>query len=146
MGSSEQEIAMTGDSYKNILRLPPNSKDNEWLTVVLDGVWEDWDGQTLIDDEAPSALSTRQQQKKEATIDTAKDQDWGAKYWKVTFLRLNFNLFGNQLISKAFPDGVSRVWRTTYLDQNTRIVRAGRTGQSDDEYVFYMKRSPRPHE
>lgn len=139
MGSSEQEIAPTGDSYKNILRLPPNSKDNEWLTVVLDGIWEDWDGQVLEDKEAPYAGD-------EYTLpdQSSGNKNWGAKYWKVTFLRLNFSLFGNQLISKEFPEGVSRIWRTTYLDEVTRIVRAGRTGLPEDEYVFYMKRSSRP--
>ena len=135
-GSSEQAIATQGDSYKNVLRLPPNSKDGEWLTVVLDGIWEDWDGIEIKEGE-------------EATVESSPStnstgQDWGAKFWKVTFLRLNFNLFGKRVLSKDFPAGVARVWRTTYLDNDTRIVRAGRTGRVDDESVFYMKRSPRP--
>ena len=106
------------------------------MTVVLDGIWEDWDGIEIKEGE-------------EATVESSPStnstgQDWGAKFWKVTFLRLNFNLFGKRVLRKDFPAGVARVWRTTYLDNDTRIVRAGGTGRVDDESVFYMKRSPRP--
>jgi len=141
-GSAEQAIAGRGDSYKNILRLPPNSKDDVWLTVVLDGIWEDWDGIEIIADgnnEVSVATETSA-----PVNDDGADQDWGAKFWKVTFLTINFSLFGKNIFSQKFPAGVSRVWRTTYLDNDTRIVRAGRTGRVEDESVFYMKRSPRP--
>lgn len=141
-GSAEQAIAIQGDSYKNVLRLPPNSSDDAWLTVVLDGIWEDWDGQEIQENGVENAAAAT------AAADTGSksrnDPDWGAKFWKVTFLRLNFILFGKQLLSKDFPAGVARVWRTTYLDDETRIVRAGRTGRVEDESIFYMKRTPRP--
>lgn len=137
-GSAEQVIAPTGDSYKNVLRLPPHCQDNEWLTVVLDGIWEDWDGNELQDGNAPVSVSASSAGAQPTT------EDYGAKFWKVTFLRLNFNLFGNRILSKDFPAGVARVWRTTYLDEDTKIVRAGRTGRVDDESVFYMKTSQRP--
>jgi hypothetical protein len=132
-GSAEQDIAMEGDgeAYNNILRLPANCNDGQWLTVVLDGLWEEWDGNHLSAGTLVEAAPN-------------KDQDWGARFWKVTFLRLNFNLFGNLVLSKEFPARVARVWRSTYLDDNTKIVRAGRTGRADDESVFYMKRSIRP--
>ena len=136
-GSSEQEIPLTGNSYDNILRLPPNS-ENSWLTVTLEGKWEDWNGILLDDDNNDDGSSS--------SGNNTNEEDWGAKYWKVTFLRLNFSLFGNKVFSQEFPPNVARVWRTTYLNDTTgtRIVRAGQTGRIDDEYVFYMKRTPRP--
>ena len=66
-GSSEQAIATQGDSYKNILRLPPNSKDGEWLAVVLDGIWEDWDGIEI-------------KEGKEATVESSRNQQTAAAY------------------------------------------------------------------
>ncbi|CAB9518026.1 expressed unknown protein [Seminavis robusta] len=138
-GSAEQDIVAQGNEYNNILRLPSNSRDDQWLTVVLDGIWEDWDGKELSDgDDSDSSTGGSFSTPLEGT-------DWGAKYWKVTFLRLNFSLFGNLLLSKDFPAGVARVWRSTYLDDDTKIVRASRTGRPDDESVFYMKRSVRPN-
>lgn len=132
-GSSEQEIPSQGNSYDNILRLPPNSKDS-WLSVTLEGIWEDWNGIMLDADESTDGNKVND------------SQDWGANYWKVTFKRLNFRLFGNKVFTQDFPPNVARVWRTTYLDDETgtRIVRAGQTGRTDDEYVFYLKRTPRP--
>jgi hypothetical protein len=142
-GSAEQDISTSsegqqGDAYNNILRLPANSKDGQWLTVVLDGVWEEWDGNYLPDDDHDDGTTWVE------AIGPQKDQDLGASFWKVTFLRLNFNLFGNLVFSKEFPARVARIWRSTYLDDDTKIVRAGRTGRADDESVFYMKRSIRP--
>lgn len=134
-GSAEQDITPSGsNAYNNILRLPPNSGDNEWLTVVLRGIWEDWDGIELDssnnDDASVSTLK--------------KNEDWGSKFWKVTFLSLEFSLFGNLLKSIDFPPNTARVWRTTFLDETTKIVRASKTGRKDDESVFYMKRTERP--
>lgn len=130
-GSAEQDITPVGsNTYNNILRLPSHSGDNEWLTVVLRGIWEDWNGIELDSDSDVLGSKT-------------EDMDWGAAFWKVTFKKLEFSLFGNQFASIDFPPDTARIWRTTYLDETTRIVRAGRTGRKEDESVFYMKRSPR---
>lgn len=113
-------------SYQNLLKVPPN----DWLTATLDGIWEEWDGQLLS--ESGSAEGT------------AAKQDWGANHWKVTFQRLRIALLGFTLLNKEFPPGTCRIWRTTYLDDNIRIVRAGKTGRVQDEVVFYTKRTPAP--
>ena len=111
-------------SYKNLLKVPPN----DWLTATLDGIWEEWDGKLLVENsDVPSTT-----------------QDWGANHWKVTFLRLEIKLLGFKLLDKEFPPETARVWRTTYLDDNVRIVRAGKTGRVEDEVVFYTKRETCP--
>jgi hypothetical protein len=98
--------------------------------AVLDGIYEDWDG-TLLDgqDESPT------------TSDAA---DWGARYWKVTFLKLTISVFGFPLIQKDFPPDTARVWRTTYMRDGVRVVRAGKTGRASEETVFYTKRERKP--
>jgi hypothetical protein len=70
--------------------------------------------------------------------------DWGACHWKVTFLQLQICLLGLPLFTKQFGPETSRVWRTTYLDDEIRIVRAGKTGRIEDEVVFYTRRTPAP--
>ena len=112
-------------SYQNLLRVPPN----DWLTATLEGVWEDWDGKLLVEGAEQGDQSS---------------QDWGKNHWKVTFLRLQIKFFDFQLLDKQFPPDTGRVWRTTYLDDNVRIVRAGKTGRIEDEVVFYTKRTPAP--
>ena len=126
-GSAQQFIPMEGNGYQNLLNV------NDWLTATLDGVWEEWDGQLLVED----------------AIDEEKDahrasRDWGADHWKVTFITLQIAFFGFPLFTKTFPAGTSRIWRTTYLDDDIRIVRAGKTGRLEDEVVFYTKRTPPP--
>lgn len=110
-------------SYQNLLAVPPN----DWLTATLDGVWEDWNG-IFVDDGSSSS----------------ENVDWGAAHWKVTFLNLKIALLGFPIFHKEFPPGTARVWRTTYLDDEIRIVRAGKTGRITDEVVFYTKRTPAP--
>jgi hypothetical protein len=73
--------------------------------------------------------------------------DYGATSWKVDFrtIIISLNLFDNNntnipLFKQQFSKGTSRVWRMSYLDNDTRIVRAGRTGKGEDDVVFYMIR------
>ena len=102
--------------------------------AVLDGVYEDWDG-TVLDD---SSSSSTTKEKRPTQL------DWGARHWKVTFLKLTISVFGFPLIQKEFPPDTSRVWRTTYMQDDIRIVRAGKTGRIEDEVIFYTKRQPKP--
>ena len=119
--------------YQNLLTVPPSN----WLTATLDGVWEEWDGALLMDkgEETPTIM---------AADELTKHVDWGATHWKVTFQRLRIAVFGLSIVNKDFPPETARVWRTTYLDDNIRIVRAGKTGRVQDEVVFYTKRTPPP--
>jgi hypothetical protein len=129
-GTSGQVIDAQGQ-YQNILQVPPNN----WLSATLDGVWEDWDG-TLLPMNSTASDSTT----------PITSRDWGADHWKVTFVKLRIAFWDGKftLLNQVFPPNTSRVWRTTYLDDATgiRIVRAGRTGKVEDEYVFYTKRTP----
>lgn len=75
-----------------------------------------------------------------STISKNVSPDYGASNWLVTFQSLSIKVLGVQLFEKRF-DATQRVWRTTYVDEETRIVRAGRTGRKEDELVFYMTRA-----
>lgn len=133
-GTSEQSIDNNG-SYVNILRVPPN----DWLMAVLDGVYTDWDGRILSDDSPAS----KEENKTSADASSSPTlQDWGARHWKVTFLKLTISVLGFPVIQKEFPPDTSRIWRTTYLQDNVRVVRAGKTGRTEDEVIFYTKRQP----
>lgn len=126
-------------SYQNLLQVPPN----DWLTATLDGVWEEWDG-TYLDlakhSETGRAVDLINENQREASDRT----DFGATCWKVSFVELRIALFGFTVVKQQFPVGTSRIWRTTYLDDEIRIVRAGKTGRPQDEYVFYTRRSTPP--
>ena len=129
-GTAEQVVEGTlTHSYKNILKVWPGP----WLGAELDGVWEEWDG-ALLGEEVDA------QDPKHAP---ARGVDYGANHWKVTFKRLSISLLNIRLFEKVFPPGTSRVWRTTYLDDDIRVVRAGPSGRPEDEYVFYTKRTPK---
>lgn len=116
-GTARQVVNLGTGTYQNLLSVPPN----DWLTASLDATWTEWDGVYLDDDE-------------DASLDNV-----GGSCWKVTFESLTIRLFGVPFFTKKF-DGVERVWRTTYVDDETRIVRAGRTGRETDEMLFYMTR------
>lgn len=47
--------------------------------------------------------------------------------WKVNFRSITLSLFQTELFTQPFPEGTSRIWITTYLDTDMRIVRAGPT-------------------
>eukprot|EP00522_Entomoneis_paludosa_P004036 CAMPEP_0172472286 /NCGR_PEP_ID=MMETSP1065-20121228/68259_1 /TAXON_ID=265537 /ORGANISM="Amphiprora paludosa, Strain CCMP125" /LENGTH=228 /DNA_ID=CAMNT_0013230417 /DNA_START=392 /DNA_END=1078 /DNA_ORIENTATION=- len=120
-------------TYQNLLKVPPN----DWLTATLDGVWEEWDGTLLT-------IENYQTEGYASITNPPKNIDWGANHWKVTFVQLTIRLLGITLVQKEFPPNTSRVWRTTYMDEEIRIVRAGKTGRVEDEVVFFTKRSPAP--
>mmetsp|Transcript_18677 Transcript_18677/g.31923 ORF Transcript_18677/g.31923 Transcript_18677/m.31923 type:complete len:200 (-) Transcript_18677:167-766(-) len=135
-GVAQQEIDLTDGRYCNILRVPPT----DWLVATLDATWEEWDGVFLQDDKD----STKESEVSLAAAVAEKATppgDYGSTCWVVKFEQLSIALFGFTLFSQKF-ENTKRVWRTTYVDEDTRIVRAGRTGRRDDEMVFYMKRSP----
>mmetsp|Transcript_26596 Transcript_26596/g.30933 ORF Transcript_26596/g.30933 Transcript_26596/m.30933 type:complete len:304 (+) Transcript_26596:68-979(+) len=65
--------------------------------------------------------------------------DYGAENWKVSFESIKIELFGIPIVTKKF-ENTFRIWKMSYLDEETRIVRAGRTGKDIDNMVFYMSR------
>ena len=121
-GTARQVVNLESGTYQNLLSVPPN----DWLTASLDATWTEWDGVYLDDID-------------DANEESASLDNVGGSCWKVTFESLTIRLFGVPFFTKKF-DGVERVWRTTYVDDETRIVRAGRTGRETDEMLFYMTR------
>lgn len=137
-----------GTCYTNLLQVPPN----RWLTAALQATWEEWDG-NLLDKQVSvtketqkRALSTTSKWTTTSSTTTTTSPyvslgtDVGATCWKVTFEKLDICLLGLKVIQQVFPPTTQRIWRTTYVDDDTRIVRAGTTGLPEDEYVFYMTR------
>lgn len=118
-GIARQVVSLQDGTYRNLLSVPPN----DWLTASLDATWKEWDG-TYLDDKSPEKDDT---------------PNVGGSCWLVTFESLTIRLFNIPLFTQTF-DNVQRIWRTTYVDDKTRIVRAGRTGRQDDEMTFYMTR------
>jgi hypothetical protein len=128
-GFAYQEVDLESGRYANVLKVPPN----DWLSATLEATWIEWDGVLIKDDREKSSEET-------AAPAVVPDQDYGATSWVVTFESLTIKLFGIPVVSQKF-NNVKRVWRTTYVDENTRIVRAGRTGEYKDEMFFYMTRN-----
>lgn len=131
-GLAQQEVDLVSGKYRNILRVPPN----DWLTATLEATWEEWDGNYLADDSNGNENPAESLGK----APLPEVGDYGSSCWVVTFENLVIKLFGFTVLKQEF-ENTKRVWRTTYVDEETRIVRAGRTGRTDDEMVFYMKRS-----
>ena len=78
--------------------------------------------------------------------------------WRVAFRSIQFKFFGGALALPkiTFPEGTERTWCLTYVDGDTRVVRAGvdggrstardvglisqQVGEEKDAYLFYMTR------
>jgi len=125
-GIAKQVIDLEGGRYRNELYVGGSGLDEDkdaWLKAVLDASWEEWDG-TYLDNSGGRA-------------DFA---DYGASTWKVTFEKLSISLLDLPVFTQQFKEGTARTWKMTYLDDNTRVVRAGKTGKEDDDWLFYMRR------
>lgn len=85
-----------------------------------------------------SLLSSVFRNKNKNKVETIPD--YGATSWLVGFKTITIRLFGIPIFNQKFPKDTARVWKMTYLDDDTRIVRAGRTGNTNDDVVFYMVR------
>ena len=78
-----------------------------------------------------------------------------ANTWRVCFRSIQFSVLGIGPTIK-FPEGTERTWCLTYVDDDTRVVRAGvdggkstsrdlgfvgdKAGEAKDAYLFLMKR------
>ena len=120
-GTAKQVINMEGGRYRNELYV--DNDQDAWLTAILDASWEEWDG-VYLDESGDSALGI----------------DFGSSTWKVTFQSLTISLFDIPIFRQQFKRVTARTWKMTYLDDQTRVVRAGKTGREDDDLVFYMRR------
>jgi len=157
LGVARQIIDLENGSYINKLEVEPN----EWLSAELKARWFEWDGKVLeADDIGDTSEDITNEQNPEENIFSLLQSslskiipnplnnnlsgkgtftDYGATSWKVDFQSLSIRLFGISIVSKEF-ENTSRVWRMSYLDDEVRIVRAGRTGKGEDDFVFYMTR------
>lgn len=132
-GVAKQVIDLEKGRYRNELYVGGSGEDGDegaWLSAVLDATWMEWNGVYLDLDSS-------------SVRDDAVGQDGidhGATTWKVDFESLTLSLFGVPLFTQKFKEGTSRTWKMTYLDDDTRIVRAGKTGRGEDDWVFYMRR------
>lgn len=74
-------------------------------------------------------------------VDVSLSASWEEKkpaaVWQVTFLDLKFQLFGLQLGRTLF-DGVTGIWRTTYLDESMRVLYAigGKNTVKENIYIL----------
>lgn len=129
-GTVSQYINENG-TYENRLCV---GGTNQWITSTLEGTWEEWDGTLVSGDEETGDAGS-------AERETATGIDWGAAHTKVTFRTVEICVLGLRLFQMQFPPNTCRIWRTTYLDDDIRLLRAGRTGKREDESVFYTKRT-----
>ena len=120
-GIAKQVINLEGGRYRNELYV--DNDQDAWLTAILDARWEEWDG-VYLDKSGDSSLGI----------------DFGSSTWKVTFESLTISLFGVSIFRQQFNQVTARIWKMTYLDDQTRVVRAGKTGRDNDNLVFYMRR------
>lgn len=69
-----------------------------------------------------------------ARYEALRDVDASGATWKVTFETVKLRAFQRfDVFEKSFTgDATTRIWRTTYVDDNLRIVRAARTMEAID--------------
>ena len=141
-GIAKQVIDLSGRRYRNELYVGGSGVDGDegaWLTAVLDAKWEEWDGIYLDSNEDKDNNSGGTSH--DVLESTAEQNiDHGATTWKVDFESITLSLFQVPLFTQQFKAGTSRTWKMTYLDDDTRIVRAGKTGRGEDDWIFYMRR------
>jgi len=62
--------------------------------------------------------------------------------WKITFDRLVVSIFGIKIVDRPFPRQEIRTWRTVFLSDSLRIIRAKRLEKSgvDPGFLFILAR------
>lgn len=133
-GVAKQVIDLKKGTYKNELYVGGSGVDqdqNAWVSAVLEATWKEWDGVYLDANDIDSS-----------NIDSDNDStiDHGATTWRVDFVSLTLSIFQVPIFTQTFQEGTARTWKMTYLDDDTRIVRAGKTGRGEDDWIFYMRR------
>lgn len=139
VGVARQIIDLDQRTYVNYLSVPGNI-EKEWLSARLEASFQEWDGTLLLDNKIEGWTDTSEidqngQTSSTKTVDTIesflkgfdlfskkeKKLDFGANCWKVDFHTLEIKVFGFPILKKKFDKGTSRVWKMTYLDQETRV-------------------------
>jgi len=148
-GVAKQVIDLKRGTYRNELYVGGGGvegveeDENAWLEAVLEATWKEWDGVYLDDggddkDDDSSVTATT------TASDTSSNIiDHGATTWRVDFIKLTLSIFQIPIFTQSFKEGTARIWKMTYLDEDTRIVRAGKTGRGEDDWIFYMRRGRR---
>lgn len=149
-GVAKQVIDLKRGTYKNELYIGGSGSEgdeNAWITAVLEATWKEWDGVYLDhDDDLKSSkssspvLSTNLEQQQQETSRVTLEEDYGATTWRVDFISLTLSVMQIPIFKRSFKAGTARTWKMTYLDDDTRIVRAGKTGRDEDDWIFYMRR------
>mmetsp|Transcript_39737 Transcript_39737/g.69880 ORF Transcript_39737/g.69880 Transcript_39737/m.69880 type:complete len:296 (-) Transcript_39737:78-965(-) len=132
-GVAKQVIDLEKKRYRNELYVGGGGADGDegaWLGAVLDARWDEWDGVYLENEGGGSGSGSV----------AAEEDDPGATTWKVDFESITLSLFQIPIFTQQFKAGTARTWRMSYLDDDTRIVRAGKTGRGEDDWIFYMRR------
>lgn len=132
-GVAKQVIDLQRGTYKNELYVGGRGVDEDedaWLSAVLEATWTEWDGVYLDQDD-------------NNINDNDSSIDHGATTWRVDFVALTLSIFQVPIFTQRFQAGTARTWKMTYLDDDTRIVRAGKTGRGEDDWIFYMRRGVR---
>ena len=152
-GVAKQVIDLQKGTYKNELYVGGTGTDedqNAWLSAVLEATWKEWDG-VYLDNDGERENGGENENDGEASdtssnANTASSStppaiiDHGATTWRVDFVSLTLSIFQLPIFTQNFQKGTARTWKMTYLDEDTRIVRAGKTGRGEDDWIFYMRR------
>ena len=103
-GTAFQDVSLADMSYANVLTVPPN----DWLGAKLVAGWT-----PVTDDD-------------DDVVGDGGEGRQGRILWVVDFKSVTVRLFGFELFTKTFAN-TTRVWDQTYVDEDTRVVRAART-------------------
>ena len=128
-GVSRRVIDIDKKTYKNILVVPPN----DWLKATLEARLEEWD--EMLNKEEKCDFTKNQVEAATPAI------GYTPTCWRLTFEKLTISVLGNPIFTRQFDTGIKRILRTTYIDQDTHIVRVGSNEFSEDGVPFYMTRT-----
>ena len=143
-GVAKQVIDLQRGTYKNELYVGGRGVDedqNAWVSAVLEATWKEWDGVYLDLDTSENDTSSGSSSDNDCNDSSSKTIDHGATTWRVDFVSLTLSIFQLPIFTQTFQEGTARTWKMTYLDDDTRIVRAGKTGRGEDDWIFYMRRA-----
>jgi hypothetical protein len=154
VGVARQIIDLDRGTYVNYLSVP-GSIEKEWLSACLDASFQEWDGILLENkiegwtgsseiDQYDQTSSTKKLDTFDSFLkgfdlfNTKRNIDYGATCWKVDFRTLEIKLLGFPILKKKFDQGTSRVWKMTYLDQETRVGKHCLLNQSIEYFYFLL--------